>query len=124
MQILQTYKLLISEKQIMTRSYYNCAHATTAQLSWHMQICVMIGPFESNLEQNNFHKIQLWPDKLSVQWIPVHYSWICMDLHGLSSSKHLKPCASSEKHRLSNILGLKQNGCLSTDDIFQDIFYN
>ena len=39
--------------QMMIRSCHNFAHATTAQLSWHVRYCNMTGSLESQSEQNN-----------------------------------------------------------------------
>ena len=39
---------------IIIRSGHNFVYAMTAQLSWHMQNCDLIGSLESKLEQNKF----------------------------------------------------------------------
>ena len=38
--------------EMMIRSCHNFTHATTAELSWHVQSCDMIGTLDSKLEQN------------------------------------------------------------------------
>ena len=62
---------LLFHKQIKMRSGHNFAHATTAQLSWHVQYCDLIGLSESRWKQNeNVLKIsvmtswsvcEMWP---------------------------------------------------------------
>ena len=63
--------------QIIIRSGHDFAQATTAQLSWHVQNCNLIGLLESILEQKHFfsHKISImssltemdpvWKDSMS-----------------------------------------------------------
>ena len=43
--------------KIIMISGYNFAHATTAQLSWHVQNCDLIKSLETKLKQNTFYEI-------------------------------------------------------------------
>ena len=45
--------------KMMIQSGYNFAHATTAQLSWHVQNRDLIGSLEIKLRQKYFHKISV-----------------------------------------------------------------
>ena len=46
-------------RKVMIQSCHNYAHATTAQLLWHVQIWDLIGQSIHNYSKENFHKISV-----------------------------------------------------------------
>ena len=59
--------------KLIIQSGHNFAHAMTAELSWHVQNCDLVGLPESKLEQKNiFARFQFWAHKPFVKWTPVN----------------------------------------------------
>ena len=59
-------------KKVRIRSGHYFAHAMTAQLSWHVQNCDLIGSLESELELMHYStRFQLLTHKLFVKWVSV-----------------------------------------------------
>ena len=65
--------------KMIIQSGHNFAHATTAELSWHVQNCDMIGSFGCKLEKKRiFFRVELWAHKLYAKWVP---GWIYTLFH-------------------------------------------
>ena len=99
-------------RHMITRLCHNFAHATAAQLSWHVQNYDMIGSFEIKSKQKRISvKFQLWAHKLFVTKIPgIIRSWpgaaILQRGSAWATTSHLHKDASS--HRRTGVGGGSQ----------------
>ena len=76
--------LVAITRKIMIRSGHNSAHVTTAELSWHVQICDLIESLELILQQRQFEQVfsyelasTLWnrPQVVNVLWTWEWQKW-------------------------------------------------
>ena len=89
--------------KIMIQSGHNFAHATTAQLLWHVQNCYLIGSLEPKLVQKVCpQKFQLWTHKPLVKWVPQSHT----TPGGLPAPQYLK---SSTQGKLMNCMVWKKS---------------